>query len=71
MPGVEKSLYLSDNVFCTVVLIEDTVNKQTNIANLQKLVKKKKTILVEGRPVGYLQGVKELNWSHVLSKKSR
>ena len=37
--------------FSTAVLIGDTVNKETNIVNEQKLV----------RPVGYLQSVQELN----------
>ena len=36
------------------MLIGDTVNKETNIVNEQKLV-------VGGRPVGYLQSVQELN----------
>ena len=40
--------------FSTAVLIGDTVNKETNIVNEQKLV-------VGGRPVGYLQSVQELN----------
>ena len=45
--------------FSTAVLIGDTVNKETNIVNEQKLVKKPQ--LVGGRPVGYLQSVQELN----------
>ena len=38
--------------FSTVVPIGDTVNKEPNIVNEQKL---------GGRPVGYLQSVQELN----------
>ena len=30
---INKSLYLSVNVFSTAVLIEDTVNSETNIIN--------------------------------------
>ena len=37
---INKSLYLSVSVFSTAVLIGDTVNKETNIINQQKLVKK-------------------------------
>ena len=40
--------------FSTAVLIGDTVNKEANIVNEQKLVK-------NPRPVGYLQSVQELN----------
>ena len=35
----EKKLYLSVRVFSTVVLIVDTLNKQTNIKSNQKFVK--------------------------------
>jgi len=32
-PNIKKVVYLSVRVFSTVVLIVDTVNKQTNITN--------------------------------------
>ena len=35
----KKSLYLSVSLFSTALLIGDTVNKETNIVNQQKLVK--------------------------------
>ena len=37
-PPKKKSLYLSVIVFSTTVLIGDTVNKEANITNQQKLV---------------------------------
>ena len=53
-----KSHYLSVCVFITSVLIGDTVNKEKNIVNKQKLLKIQ---LEGGRPVSYLQSVQELN----------
>ena len=37
---MNKSLYLSVRVFSTVVLIVDTVNKQTNITNRTEICEK-------------------------------
>ena len=56
---INKSLYLSVSVFSTLVLIGDMVNKETNIVNKKKLVKK--SLLEGGRPVGYLQSMQELS----------
>jgi len=56
---LKKILYLSVRVLSTIVLIVDTVNKQTKITNRTEICEESQ--LVGGWPAGYLQSVDELN----------